>query len=55
MEQDINAQTGLKIDYSDHYTPTSNRCGCTIQYPHSHLVAGHTCECEKGSNPYPTK
>lgn len=24
------------------------QCGCTIKTPHSHLVAGHNCECEKG-------
>ena len=23
-------------------------CGCTIPYPHIHLVNGKTCECEKG-------
>lgn len=23
-------------------------CGCTQEYPHSHLVAGKKCECEEG-------
>jgi len=25
-----------------------NQCSCQIEYPHSHLVEGKTCECEKG-------
>lgn len=24
-------------------------CGCSNEYPHSHLVAGLSCECEKGN------
>lgn len=24
------------------------KCGCTNKYPHSHLVYGQSCECEKG-------
>lgn len=24
-------------------------CGCTIEYPHSHLVVGHNCPCEAGT------
>lgn len=44
-----NDQLELKIDYSNKYTPTINKCSCTIEYPHSHLVAGYQCECEKGS------
>lgn len=23
-------------------------CGCSITVPHSHLIAGYQCECEKG-------
>ena len=23
-------------------------CGCTVIYPHSHLVANHNCPCENG-------
>ena len=23
-------------------------CGCTIQEPHSHLVFGSSCDCERG-------
>lgn len=26
----------------------TNYCGCKIEYPHSHLVAGNSCPCEKG-------
>jgi len=23
-------------------------CGCQITIPHSHLIKGHQCECERG-------
>ena len=26
-----------------------NNCGCQLEYPHTHLVAGKTCQCEKGN------
>jgi hypothetical protein len=35
------------IDWADSQKPKINGCGCKIAYPHTHLVAGHKCECEK--------
>ena len=32
----------------EHYDGYRFRCGCTIKIPHSHLVVGQSCECEKG-------
>lgn len=31
----------------DKWQPVS--CGCTIETPHSHLVVGQSCACEKGN------
>ena len=33
----------------EHYDGYRCRCGCTISTPHSHLVVGQSCECEKGN------
>ena len=45
-DQEINS---TKITSSNNLM-SNYHCGCTIPYPHSHLVAGHNCPCEKGNS-----
>ena len=37
-----------KQNKEEHYDGYRCRCGCSIKTPHSHLVYGQSCECEKG-------
>lgn len=42
-----NNQLG-KVEKEEHYDGYRCRCGCSIKTPHSHLVVGQSCECERG-------
>ena len=44
---DVNSQTNTTNTVS-FKGGVPARCGCTMTYPHSHLVTGHECDCEKG-------
>lgn len=41
----VHAET---TEYAILHSGQSAKCGCTMTMPHSHLVAGFKCECEKG-------
>ncbi len=43
-----NNQLNINPIKKEHYDGYQCKCGCTEKTPHSHLVVGKSCECEKG-------